>query len=276
MRSGRFDGAGRAHYFSRTKGHFVIVNLALAVLAVATPLPVATSAATGSVTWNGITLGAPSATLRTTIGDPLRVTPGSAARIARYWIPGTRSSYFLVLERNGYVIGFVGFTEPDGTVETVPPDPFGVRVGDAVDTVKAKHPNYQSRESGDGATLFEGPGSDGVRVAYRIVDGHVVSFQWGTAGSDVAPALPEIADPSGDSIANAILDAQRTETDGVAWEYRYLAFHPCTERVAWKLQSQSLMNSGKRAYDRLHVVCPANKEERDFYFDITPYFGKGD
>jgi hypothetical protein len=44
--------------------------------------------------------------------------------------------------------------------------------------------------------------------------------------------------------------------------------------VRWKLQSQSLLSQNGRAFDKLHAVCPPTKAERDFYFDITNYFGK--
>jgi hypothetical protein len=80
--------------------------------------------------------------------------------------------------------------------------------------------------------------------------------------------------PSGEAIASANLDLQPNESDGVTWEYRYLAFHPCSQAASWKLQRQSLLHDGARAYDDLHVVCPPTKAERDFYFDVTRYFGK--
>jgi hypothetical protein len=40
------------------------------------------------------------------------------------------------------------------------------------------------------------------------------------------------------------------------------------------MQQQSLVNSGKRAYDVLNVVCTDGGTKRSFYFDITGYFGK--
>ncbi|MGB8150658.1 MAG: hypothetical protein WCE97_05630 [Candidatus Cybelea sp.] len=52
------------------------------------------------VVWRGVTLGAPAAGLRPLLGDPLRIVPfkNGARRIARYWIPGANSTYFLVTE----------------------------------------------------------------------------------------------------------------------------------------------------------------------------------
>jgi hypothetical protein len=72
------------------------------------------------------------------------------------------------------------------------------------------------------------------------------------------------------------VDLQQNESDGVAWEYRFLAFHPCADadHGRWQLKNQALLHANGRAYDRLHVVCPPTKAERDFYFDISSYFGK--
>lgn len=88
----------------------------------------------------------------------------------------------------------------------------------------------------------------------------------------VLAAAPAI--PSGDSPATAIVDPETNESAGVDWEYRFLRAHPCDGETAWKLQQQALVNAGNRVYDKLHVVCPTTKIERDFYFDITSYFGK--
>jgi hypothetical protein len=88
------------------------------------------------------------------------------------------------------------------------------------------------------------------------------------------PEQPQIRQPTGDSTADAILDVQQNETDGVDWEYVYLSYHPCDHDTLWKVQKQALVNAGGRAYDLLHVVCPTTKAERDIFFDVTPYFGK--
>jgi hypothetical protein len=179
----------------------------------------------------------------------------------------------MVIERNGRIDGFAAFTVPDDAVEAVPPDPSGVSVGDTLESVKAKHPDFQMNRSDDGGTVFVGM-ANGIRISYQIVNGRVTDFVWTDSVDHGLPALAGIADPAGDSFASAVLDVQKGETDGVAWEYRYLAAHPCAENSRWKLQQQSLLRHEGRSYDRLHVICPATNAERDFYFDITPYFGK--
>ena len=90
----------------------------------------------------------------------------------------------------------------------------------------------------------------------------------------LAFALGCVELPAGSSPATAIVDPKANETDGVAWEYAYLRAHPCDGDAQWKVRQQALITAGQRAYDRLHVVCPTTKVERDYFFDITSYFGK--
>ncbi|HEY1654238.1 MAG TPA: hypothetical protein VGF86_03905 [Candidatus Tumulicola sp.] len=70
------------------------------------------------------------------------------------------------------------------------------------------------------------------------------------------------------------MDEQKNETNGVRWEYIFVAFHPCDGNQRWTIRSQALLSDGGTKYDRLHVLCPTTKTERDFFFDITGYFGK--
>lgn len=230
------------------------------------------------VVWRGVTLGAPAAGLRSLLGDPLRIVPfkNGARRIARYWIPGANSTYFLLTEERGYVLGFDAFTDaaPTGILDNVPPDPSGVRVGDTLESVKAKHPDFRENVDDDGSRSLQGPISSNVGALYTFSGDRLQGFYWGTPPSGALPELSPIVGPAGDSQLSAILDLQDNETDGTAWEYRYLAFHPCAGDARWQLQRQELISGSGRAYDRLHVVCPTTKEERDFYFDITSYFGK--
>jgi hypothetical protein len=253
----------------------VIVELTIAALvasgSVVSPAP--SPGVSGTTTWNGLTIGAPSAALRTVIGDPLQLDGGGSLRSARYLIPGTNSSYFMVIERSGRIDGFAAFTVPDGSLEAAPPDPSGVHIGDSLESVKVKHPDFQLKRDDDGNAVLVGM-ANGNRISYQITNGTVTNFIWTDPIDHGLPALTGIADPSGDSFANAILDVQSGESEGVSWEYRYLTAHRCAADDRWKLQQQSLLQHEGRAYDRLHVICPSTKTERDFYFDITPYFGK--
>jgi hypothetical protein len=196
-------------------------------------------------------------------------------RVARYWLAGAKSTYVLVVEERGYVVGFDAFTDsaPAGVVGNVPPDPFGVRLGETFESVKAEHPGFNGDVDDDGNPFLVGRVSSTTGVEYSFQGNRVRRFQWETS-NPTGKALAPLTAANGDSLSSAILDMQQNERDGVAWEYRYLALHPCTESARWQVAKQSLLHEGSRAYDRLQVVCPPTKTERDFYFDITSYFGK--
>ena len=197
------------------------------------------------------------------LGDPLRILffNDGTRRVARYWLPGSSSTYVLVIEERGYVVSFDAFTEaePTGVVENVPPDPLGVRLGERLDGVRAKHPEFRGDVDEDGNPFLVGRVSSTMGVEYSFQDDRVRRFQWAAPVPAGKAALAPLTAASGDALSSAILDMQRDETDGVSWEYRYLAFHPCTETARWDLQNQSLLNKDGHAYDRLHVVCPTTK-----------------
>ena len=234
--------------------------------------------AVGAATvWNGVTLLGPASTLRAQFGDPVRliVSQDGTSRIARYWIPGAESTYFLVIETRGYIRSFDVFTEatPQAVLNNVAPDPSGIRLGEPLADVSKAHPDFTTRTD-DGTPTLTGHVTPAVAAVYSFAGDRLHSFQWIAPVPESSPALAPITMPSGDSPATAILDMMKNETDGVAWEYRYLAFQPCDKDTRWRLMNQSLIKQGERAYDRLQVVCPSTKAERDFYFDIAAYFGK--
>ncbi len=248
--------------------------------AAATPAPQAAATPAALVAWFGIPLGAPAASLRASLGDPLRVVQVTGDNgpeyVARYWVPGSKTTFALVIEARGYVVGFQGFTQtaPTAVVQNVPPDPKGIRLGDTLDRVKASQPALISKTDSDGSPLLVGRTGATTGAAYSFENDRVLSFEWIGEVPKTLPAQASPQAPNGDGIAAAILDVQQNETDGVAWEYLYLAYHPCVNDTPWRLRQQSLLRDGSRAYDRLHVFCPPTKAERDFYFDITSYFGK--
>jgi hypothetical protein len=230
------------------------------------------------VAWHGITLGEPAANLRATLGDPLRVLTfdNGNRHVARYWLAGSNTTYVIVVEERGYVASFDAFTDsaPSAVIETVPADPLGVRLGETVQQVRSGHPNFRGDTDEGGNPFFVAAVSSTTGAEYSFEDNRVRRFQWAVQVPKDKPELAPLTTPSGEAISSAILDVQQNESDGVAWEYRYLAFHPCTQTARWQLQRQSLLHDGGRAYDDLHVVCAPTKAERDFYFDITRYYGK--
>jgi hypothetical protein len=242
-------------------------------------LPGSTAASEAEITWNKVALGAPVSTLRPLAGDPLRVLTSNdgSTHIGRYWVAGSDSTFFLVLEKRGYVEGFDVFTTETAAkgFENVPPDPSGAHLGDTFESVKALHPDFHLETADDGAQQLVGRVANPVAgVVYEFQDGHLRSFQWGVHIDDALLAVPVLGSPAGDAPASAILDVQKSEAEGVRWEYLYLSFHPCDGDTRWRLQQQVLSRENGHVYDRLHVICPSTKTERNFYFDIGSYFGK--
>ena len=235
-------------------------------------------AALALISWHGITLGEPAGNLRASLGDPLRVLAfdNGNRHVARYWLPGSNATYVIVIEERGYIISFDAFTDsaPSSVIQTVPADPFGVHIGETLKQVRTEHPKFRGDTDEGGNPFLVAAASSTVGVEYSFEDNRVRRFQWAAPAPKEKPVLAPLTAPSGDGVASAILDMQANESDGVAWEYRYLAFHPCTQDVSWRLQRQSLLHDGGRSYDDLHVICPLTKAERDFYFDVTSYFGK--
>jgi len=87
-------------------------------------------------------------------------------------------------------------------------------------------------------------------------------------------ALAALTEPTGDSYETAVIDGAKDTTGGIVWEKLYLSVHPCAPNQRWQMKMQSLQNNGSRHYDVLHVVCPSTNAERDYYFDITAFYGK--
>lgn len=241
------------------------------------------------VTWLGVTLGAPAAMLRQTLGDPILVTrypnesdPGiPPQRIARYWVGGT-PMFLLVGERYGRVTAIQVYTDatpirdlPSVALVKIPPDPSGVVLGQTLAEVSALRPNAQRQgPEGEGTLVERRPD---VVVNYDFSGGRLYHISWRVASPAATPpsdVLPELAEPAGDSFSTAILDSQTAELTGVRWEYVFLTYHRCAADQSWKKQKQTLARRGAQIYDLLHVTCPTTGAERDFYFDITPYFGK--
>lgn len=229
-------------------------------------------------TWDSIALGAPASSLRPLIGDPVRITlvSNGTRRLARYWLPGADSTYVIVVEERGYIGAFDIFTDaaPAAVLDNVPADQLGIRLGDTFATAQQQATPLHRGADENGAPILIGKVTPSIGAAYSFQGDRVQGIHWSTVLPGGAPELPALTLAAGDAISTAIVDGQKNESDGIAWEYRFLSFHPCGDGAFWKLQSQSLLHDGGRSYDKLHVFCPPTKGERDFYFDISSFFGK--
>jgi hypothetical protein len=253
------------------------VTIALSLVAFGGARTTAEAAAPAQIVWNGVQLGEAVSTLRDALGDPIRIIPDPTEPEARYWIPGSDSTFFLVLEKDGYVRGIHAFVEatPTAPVANVPPDPSGVQLGDTMQTVKQLHPNFTlgKGDQGEPVIFGAGPLRDSV-VVYDFDHGRVHSFDWQMKLPANLPTLPPISEPDGTSVANAILDVQANESAGMHWEDLFISFQPCDTQALWQQTGQGIDWVQGHPYDVNHVVCPTTKVKRDFYFDIGNFFGK--
>jgi hypothetical protein len=262
----------------RTRGRIVAVaTIALLLVPFGGARTPAVADAPSRVVWNGVELGVAVSGLRYALGDPLSITPDPTEPEARYWIPGSDSTFFLVLEERGYVRGIDAFVEatPTAPVANVPPDPSGVHLGDTMQTVKQLHPNFSTGSDHGQPVIFgTGPLPNSI-VVYEFDQGHVHSFDWQMKLPAGAPTLPPISESDGTSIANAILDVQANESFGMHWEDLFIAYQPpCDTQTQWQRTGQGIVWNQGHPFDVDHVVCPTTKTKRDFYFDISNFFGR--
>lgn len=234
--------------------------------------------------WFGIAFGSAAVTYRDQLGDPLLVT-GSAEtpeRRARFWLAAGASTYLVVTERRGAVVGVEALTEgsPHARLLAVEPDPSGIALGSTLEDVAARRSRAVRRTDAQGATHLIETVDAGRRLVadYRFTGGRLVADAWSVAGSAAELLLPgaaQYAEPVGTDETTAILDAQSNERDGQTFERLYLRAHPCASGAAWSTTARATRSVRERWYDVISVTCPATGERRDFTFDVTPFSGTG-
>ena len=80
--------------------------------------------------------------------------------------------------------------------------------------------------------------------------------------------FPVVKDQDGSSYENAIFITEKTESSGVAAEYKWLREH----YPGYKLKKQELDHSGGKPYDLMYIKTSSG-EEKIIYFDISNFFG---
>lgn len=238
--------------------------------------------------WLGATFERPAAELRTVLGDPVLVTrlpdaspsppPGARSeRKARYILSLREPLFLIVSERHGVVVGIEAFSNRPLSAEsqTVAPDPSGVRLGATEAVVRAAHPEARPVTDSFGDTQLAVPVSPRYIAAYRMQTGRVTAITWfARPESDPAADGPPLSEPAGDSPATAVLDVQKTEDDGILWEFVWEAYHRCDGRNPWQKKSVATSHENGRVYDAVTLQCPSSGATRTVYFDITSFFGK--
>ncbi|MHB8391965.1 MAG: hypothetical protein ACYDBH_20710 [Acidobacteriaceae bacterium] len=233
----------------------------------------AVATVTQPTTWQGVTLGEPMSAVVSRLGDPMKVQKGTSVSSYYLYMANHQSTLLMLNVERGRVRGMRLFALSAGAFKLT--DGHGIAFGateQQLTTLNGK-PNKVFSSTTHPVDVYVR--ADGT-WSYEFVRGTVKAIQLDQPIPEFS-TLPTVADPvvhGGTSFDDAIIDMADNEDDGVKSEYAYLQFHDCAPGVSWKTQMQSLLNHGKKVYDRLDTICPKSNEKRAFYFDITNYFGK--
>ena len=248
----------------------------ISALAIAVAMFAVAPAAAQDPTLGGIAIGEPLATIRAQIGDPLRVTEDDGLRFWRFFQAGHLMD---VAENNNVAVGVTVLALRDSTYV----DQTGVAFGMTADRVKALRgapDRIENRSNGSVLLRYHS-------VVWRDHEGMPALWVYGFGPKGVdfieltdpelaiaAGTGPPVALGDGSSFDDAVVVVQPSESLGVAWEYAYLAAHPCANDGRWRMQKQALTMHDGFPYDVLTAACSPGNATRDFFFDIRSYFGK--
>lgn len=79
---------------------------------------------------------------------------------------------------------------------------------------------------------------------------------------------------AGETVEKAIVVMADDEITGVTMEYMHIESERCDCGGRWETVEQALLEFEGRFYDQIHVRCQDCGSERNFYFDITSFFGR--
>ncbi len=221
-------------------------------------------------TFEGISIGAPMASLKTAYGDPIHVLTVGGSVIWRYLRHG--DGVFLdVLVKNNLARSITVVSRFDGVSYT---DPRGMSFGMSPDQVRAKlgTPTRESTNSDDGSLdlwYFAGQ----YAWIYEFHN-HKLDFIQVIA----APALlstfapgPAVTPDDGTSFDRAIWIRPSNLVANAQWIDVFLAANRCGKSGHWKEMSLKLAPDTTAkdplAYTIVHASCTDGNAERDFYFD---------
>ncbi len=236
-------------------------------------------------TFAGVTLGQTAQQLVAQRGDPLGDREQSGESVYLYLTPAGDLEEFMHVKAGRVVAVGVSAT-PAGDTSASPapggaaPSALGVHLGDPLSAVSAirKDRFVRTDQTPDGPSMIYSD-NHGLFYAFLVVDGKVaqitalMSNNW-TAYLGASTARPAIH--GGASFDDAIVIKAASEDAGVRAEYAYLSLHACDPSGTgkWIAPQQSLVTSGGKSYDKVSARCSVNNSSRDFYFDVSSFFGK--
>jgi len=79
---------------------------------------------------------------------------------------------------------------------------------------------------------------------------------------------------SGESADNPIVVMAEDEVTGVQMEYMHIEAERCVCGGKWEVLEQALIEHEGKPYDQIRVRCQRCGLERDFFFDISAFYGR--
>jgi len=79
---------------------------------------------------------------------------------------------------------------------------------------------------------------------------------------------------SGESADNPIVIMAEDEITGVQMEYMHIEAERCDCGGKWEVLEQALIEHDGKPYDQIRVRCERCGLERDFFFDISAFYGR--
>ncbi|HEY8313787.1 MAG TPA: hypothetical protein VIG51_06395 [Candidatus Baltobacteraceae bacterium] len=238
-------------------------------------LVISATSAPQQPTFAGVMLGETVQQLVIERGDPLSTSNQGGVAEYVYFTPTGNSIEFVGVER-GNVASVEVRPSPVGDQLTKGDDPsaLGVHFGDTAKELLAigKDRFISAGSAGDGTFR----GDDGLEYTFGMTAAKVTTIlaRLPKDRLDVLPAYTSAPTlHGGASYADALVVKAANEDVGVRSEYAYIMMHPCAGG-RWKTTHQTLDKHDGVFYDKLSAQCDAGKGNRDFYFNISDYFGK--
>jgi hypothetical protein len=265
--------------------------IAFAAAALQPPAPsTSPSAASASVTWQGVTLGEPASAVTTRLGPPASRRKAVMGTYLLDYRALDGAGTLSLTEGDGVITGIRLIAADPASLRTRVLDAFGVALGDSGDrlTELRGQPQRYDDEGGSEFTSYYGRASE-VRWAYGLRDGVVFSIGVilpyrvvRASGAAVRVATPRPSNvptplpPDASGLDRAILVTQDELAADPQFELSFVRRIPCAANDHWTPVAETIINAHRKNYSRIDAICPPTGEKRSFYFDITSVFGRGD
>lgn len=236
----------------------------------ASPVQAQTPSQPPAGTFESVTIGQPMASLRTTLGDPLRIIPSNGFDIWRYMTHGN-DLYLDVLVKDNLAQSVTVLSRIDGASYT---DSRGASFGMAPDQLRLKlGPATRESTNADDGSLDLWYFAQPYAWIYEFHKNKLDFIQLiasPTLRQTFSPGPPVVAN-DGASVERAIWIRPSNSLTNTLWIDAFLTASACGNGGHWKAASLSSAPDATKqdplAYTVVHAACTDGAGKRDFYFD---------